>query len=246
MSSPRILVVDDEPSVLMTMAANLELDGFTVVEASSGEQALELFAAQPFDLVLSDIRMPGMSGLDLLRRLRELKSDAAVVLMTAFALESVVQDALGEGVFAVLPKPCDLKHVAATLFRAARRPLVLVVDDVRGEAESVAEALCSAGVSARAVFDGASAVAAVARGDVDVCVTDLVMPGMDGAELVDRIRDTAPQVTLIPFSGYSVPEMMSRAAARGSFVCLRKPVDPRELVRLIARARGAAPVSEGR
>src|SRR5271166_5091781 len=99
----RILLVDDEQSLLMTLAANLELDGLDVTTAESGQRALELFESEPFDLVLSDIRMPGMNGVDLFRRIRAQRPECPVVLMTAFALEGLVQEAIAEGVFTVLP-----------------------------------------------------------------------------------------------------------------------------------------------
>src|SRR5215471_5132373 len=98
----RILLVDDEQSLLLTLAANLELDGFDVTTAESGEHALKLFEREAFDLVLSDITMPGMSGIDLFRRVRSQRPECPVVLMTAFALEGMVRDAICEGVFTIL------------------------------------------------------------------------------------------------------------------------------------------------
>jgi CheY-like chemotaxis protein len=124
----RILVVDDEPGLLMTLAANLELEGFEVVAAESGARALDLFEQGAFDLVLSDIRMPGMNGVDLFRTLRSKQHGVPVVLMTAFALEGLVQEAIREGAFTVLPKPFDLDHVVGALTRAAKSPVVLLVD----------------------------------------------------------------------------------------------------------------------
>ena len=64
----KILLVDDERALRVTLAANLELDGMEVVEAESGERALELLRSAPFDLMLSDIRMGGMSGAELFRQ----------------------------------------------------------------------------------------------------------------------------------------------------------------------------------
>ena len=63
-----ILVVDDEESLRITLAANLELSGFEVVEAANGTQALEILENRAFDVVLSDIRMPGMNGVELFQK----------------------------------------------------------------------------------------------------------------------------------------------------------------------------------
>src|SRR4051812_27308376 len=107
-SQIRILLVDDEPSLRMTLGANLEFEDFLVTEAESGERALELFEQSPFDLVLTDIRMPGISGVELFRWIKRLRAETPVVLMTAFAQESLVSAAVAEGAFTVLSKPFEL------------------------------------------------------------------------------------------------------------------------------------------
>lgn len=234
----RILVVDDESSLLMTLTANLELEGFDVVGADSAAQALELMAAQQFDLVLTDIRMPGMSGVELFRHVRDRQPDLPVVLMTAFALEGLVDEAIRSGAFTVLAKPFDVDHMVATLSRALKGPLVLVVDDAPEQAETTATVMRQAGLRAKAVFDAETALQTLRDGNVDICVIDLVMPDMNGPELIDRIKAIDPSISFIAVSGHNVPEMMQRMAQRGAFACIQKPFDPRLLMASIARARG--------
>ncbi len=236
----RILLVDDEEGLRITLAANLELEGFEVHEAASGAEALELLAKGSYDLMLTDIRMPGLSGVELFRRARASHPGMPVVLMTAFSVESLVDEALAEGAFTVLPKPFDVSAAVATLLRAARHPTVLVVDDVKIDAESTAEALRAAGVKASAVLDGDAALEALRSGAFDVCVVDLVMPGVSGSELAQRLRDAKLAVSVIAMSGYAVPELLQRVAAAGAVTVMKKPVAPRELVQTIARTRGPA------
>ncbi|MDY7226066.1 response regulator [Hyalangium rubrum] len=237
MSAARILVVDDEESLRITLAANLELEGHEVVEASTGEEALRLVRERPVDVVLADIRMPGLHGVELNRHLRREQPGLPVVLMTAFAQESLVGDALAEGVFTVLPKPFDVEHLLSTLRRAARTPEVLVVDDSQEVAEATVEGLRLCGVRAEAVFDGDAAVERVRSGVCDVCVVDLVMPGMTGPEMVGQLRHAGLPVAIIAVSGHDVPEMMRQVAALGDVACMRKPISIRELAQTIARTR---------
>jgi DNA-binding NtrC family response regulator len=232
----RILVVDDESSLLMTLSANLELAGYEVLEAPDGATALALLEQKPVDLVLSDIRMPGMNGVELFHRIRELHPDMPVVLMTAFAVEDLVAEAIQDGAFTVLSKPFDIDQLVQMLAVAVRHPIVLVVDDVVQVAESTADALRASGLRAEAVFDGQAALEVVRKGTADVCVVDLVMPGMDGAELIDRIRAVAPGVVCIVVSGCDVPDLIRKAAAHAQRF-LRKPVKAAELVDAVARAR---------
>src|SRR5215467_6623933 len=201
----RILLVDDERSLLMTLAANLEMDGFDVTMAESGKLALELFEKEKFDLVLSDVRMPGMHGVELFRRIRALRPDCPVVLMTAFAVEGLVRDAISEGVFTVLPKPFDIEHVVGALTRALKSPVVLIVAGDARVAEELAEALRSSGVRAEHLTDGAKALEAVRRGKVDVCVLDLNLKGMTATELMSRIREVDPTIVHIVVAAQDLP-----------------------------------------
>jgi CheY-like chemotaxis protein len=160
--------------------------------------------------------------------------------MTAFAVEHLIEEAIAEGVFAVLRKPFDIDRAIPMLLRAIGHPLVLVVDDEPNQAETAAAALCAGGVRAKAVFDGASAVREVSGGNIDVCVVDLVMPGLDGSEVVRQIAAIDPAVVCIAISGHDVPELIRRVVAAGAFACMRKPVPIPELTRTIAKARAKA------
>lgn len=243
----RVLIVDDEGSVLVTLAANLELEGFEVASAPSGERALEMLREQAFDLVLTDIRMPRMNGVELFRRVRAIHPAMPVVLMTAYAVEGLVEEALGEGAFAVLPKPFAIDHVAATLLRAARRPVVLIVDET--EAETTAAALRASGVGARAAIDEESAVRAVQDGAVDVCVLPAEMRAKPGdtsirrsaPDCMEALLSVEPALTFILIAGTVVSDVVRRVTALGAFACLRGPVGTREIIRVVARARSARP-----
>jgi DNA-binding NtrC family response regulator len=232
----KILVVDDESSLLLTLVANLELEGFDVVEADSGEKALALMEGQKFDLVLSDIRMPGMNGVELFRRVRQKDPEMPVLLMTAFAFEGLVEEALTEGAFGVINKPFGIDHLVQALTIAAARPLVLVVDDERPVADSTAAALQACGIRAASAGSGQEALETVRKGEADICVVDMVMPGMDGVQVIQQIRALDPKVACIAVSGHDVPALFHRAASM-VFTFFKKPLSPQELARSIARAR---------
>lgn len=236
---PKILLVDDDESVRITLAANLELEGLEVVEAGGAAAALALIRQHRFDLVLSDVRMPGMGGVDLFLAVKAAAPGLPVLLMTGFTAEEAVSRAVAAGVFAVLIKPFDISHAVKALQRALRRPAVLIVDAAEATVVAAAEALRGVGVGVEAAFDGASALRIVARGNVDVCFTDLAMPGMSGVELTQRIRQVDPDVSVIVFAGADGQDDMIRQAARsGAIRCLRKPLKMNELLSNIVSVRG--------
>ncbi|AUX39652.1 chemotaxis protein CheY [Sorangium cellulosum] len=236
----RVLVIDDEEGMRATLAANLELEGYEAVEARDGAHALELARQQAFTLVISDVRMPGLNGVETFRELKRIQPELTVVLMTAFALEKLIEEAIAEGVYTVIYKPFSMDHLARIVARAVDSPAVLVVDDIPTVADSIVAVLRAAGLSAHAVHDGRTAVQHVIERGADVCVLDLVMPGQDGVTTCAQMQGLARRVTVIAMTGHSVPEMVNAIMSKGGYTCLRKPFDARELIHTIARARGDA------
>lgn len=234
-----ILVVDDEESVRMTLAANMELEGYTVTLAEDGARAVELVAERDFDLVVTDVRMPRRGGLDTFREIKRMRPDLAVIMMTAFASEDVLEQALAEGVYTVLYKPFSMERLLDLIPRAVAHRAVLVVDDDIEQASAIVGMLREIGIRAEVAHDGPSAVERAQRKDIDACVIDLVMPEMDGVATYEEIRRIDASLPVVGISAFPVPEMIHRLSASGGAPCLRKPFEGRDLAKMIARARAA-------
>jgi DNA-binding NtrC family response regulator len=113
--SARILIAEDDASHLEILRRHLERGGYQVEAADSAEQALARFSRFAPDLVLSDLRMPGMSGFDLLRKLKSDAPDVVVVLMTAYDDMQTAIDAMKDGAYDYLVKPLDLDRLESIL-----------------------------------------------------------------------------------------------------------------------------------
>jgi two-component system, sensor histidine kinase and response regulator len=117
----RVLVVDDDESVLITVAGILEAEGYKVTSASNVDTAVDVLERERMDLVLTDIRMEGPSGLSLLTEIRHRWPKTTAVVLTGYAsLESAI-DALREGAYDYLVKPCDVEELKATVAHAVER-----------------------------------------------------------------------------------------------------------------------------
>ena len=114
----RILVVDDDQSLREFLTITLGRDGFEVVAAASGPEALRAMAEAPADLALVDLKMPGMDGLETLRRLKELSETVAVVIVTAFATTETAIQALKEGAYDYLIKPFKVDELKLVVRKA--------------------------------------------------------------------------------------------------------------------------------
>ena len=125
-SGTRCLIVDDEAPLRRVLLHLMESDGFRCVEASNGAEALDLLAEAPFDLILSDLRMPVMSGAELLREVRERYPDTAMVMITAVADVEVAVSCLALGAADYVVKPYQLEDVRARVSQALDKRRLLI------------------------------------------------------------------------------------------------------------------------
>ncbi len=116
-----VLIVDDESSLRTALRSSLTASGFAVGEARNGEEALGTVQHTPFDLVLLDINMPGISGLDACRRLREMAPTLAIVMVTVRELEDDKVRALEAGADDYITKPFRYRELTARLRAVLRR-----------------------------------------------------------------------------------------------------------------------------
>jgi len=114
----RILIADDEDSLRWVLEKGLRQAGYDVVAVKDGGSALQVFEAEPFDLVFLDVRMPGIDGLTALARLREIRGDACVIVMTAHGTMDTAIQAMQRGAYDYLAKPFDLDEVLLLAERA--------------------------------------------------------------------------------------------------------------------------------
>ncbi len=114
----KILIVDDEPDIALILKLHLEEAGYITSWAANGEESLNLLHSNGFDLVLLDVRMPGISGVDVLQRLRSDNCDAAVVMMTAHGNESLVVECMKAGAADYVAKPFDVDDLLIRMKRA--------------------------------------------------------------------------------------------------------------------------------
>jgi signal transduction histidine kinase len=122
--APRILIVDDEPGVTVTLKAILEQEGYEVMAALTAAEAQQLIARVPFDAALLDVRIDAADGLDLLAELQECQPDCCAIMLTGYAsLESAVR-AIRHGAYDYLTKPCDLDELKLTVARAIERGML--------------------------------------------------------------------------------------------------------------------------
>jgi two-component system, NtrC family, response regulator HydG len=132
----RILLIDDDPGVRDSTARTLRSAGYAVQTAESGEEGFELARGGAFDVILSDMQMPGLSGLDILRRLREIRVDSAFIIMTGFGTVDTAVEAMKLGAIDFVQKPFFRDELLMRVRSASeRRQLARQVDLLQRQVE---------------------------------------------------------------------------------------------------------------
>lgn len=122
----RILLVEDKDSLRQMLATAIRKEGHTVDEASDGLQATEKVRKQPYHLVITDLRLPTLSGLDILKTQKEIDPTIPVLIMTAYGTIEEAVEAMKQGAFDFLPKPVDMSHLFLLIGRALEQRRLLL------------------------------------------------------------------------------------------------------------------------
>lgn len=224
MTAPRILLVDDQRQVSRMLRASLELSGrdYNVVDVASAEEALIELSRGPVDLLVADVRLPGMSGLELLARVRAQNPKARAILITGAPTDEVEAEATALGVIAFLRKPLGtnlfLEAVARGLESSgAAGPSEEVVEEERPRiAERLAALRRALGAEATILVGDSGRVIARAGDlvnlDLDATLPSL-MPVFSAGLKVSRLLGADPPANLQYFNGSSYDFYMTNVGA---------------------------------
>ncbi len=289
MSKIRVLLVDDEVDYVRTMAERMEMRDLSSRVATSGAEALSMVEDEPPDVMVLDLRMPGIDGMEVLERVKIEHPQVQVIILTGHGSENEEKEARALGAFEYLQKPADTGQlidvitaawkrglkVAADFLREskgefdrtmqaaawaeagerdmavdamsktprgearavpARAVKVLLVDDEEDYVRTMAERMEMRDLGSDVALTGEQALEMLEADLPDVMVLDLRMPGMDGMEVLARVKEAHPQVEVIVLTGFGSEEDEHEARRLGAFDYLRKPVDIGDLMSTIRRA----------
>jgi len=233
-NKPKVLVVDDQKSMRLTLAAILEDQGYDVTEVEDGYRAIEAVERVPFDLVFLDIKMPGINGVQTFREIQKINPKSVVVMMTGFAVEDLVKDALDEGAFSIIYKPFDMEGVIKLVESVLKSVLILVVDDHSSERESLIQILTDKGYKVAGAADGDEAIQMVRDKHFDVILMDIKLPGKDGFAAFQEIKALDPDARVVFMTGFVLEDSIRQAIDAGAYPVAYKPFDIDKVLALVA------------
>ena len=295
MSKIKLLLVDDEEDYVKTMAERMEMRDVGSRVALSGEEALQMVEEDAPDVMVLDLRMPGINGMEVLERVKREHPHVQVIILTGHGSEKEEEEARRLGAFQYLQKPADTSDLLATVRSAWSKGLqflkdsrdgfertmtaaamaegglpemarqggrasaesqkdasaeatpdeggssgqgikVLFVDDEEDFVRTMAERMEMRDLGGEVAFSGQQALEMLEDDVPDVMVLDLLMPGIDGMEVLRRVKKTFPQIEVIIMTGHGSDKDEEEARRLGAFEYLRKPVDIDHLMETVRNA----------
>lgn len=234
----RILVVDDNKEFCENVKDVLELKEYEVITAYDGFKALDIIKQNGIDLVLMDIKMPVMNGVEAFKKIKKIAPDTQVIMITAFAVEELIQDALSNGAFSCLKKPIDFELLFSKIEEALPTgSMILVVDDNVQLCENIRDVLTDKGYKVSIATDSNSAIETVKENRFDIMLLDMELPPLNGLETYLAIKKIQPDLTVMIITGYlkEMDDLIEETLRKSAYTCVEKPINTDQLISLLQR-----------
>ncbi|MBT7589841.1 MAG: response regulator [Candidatus Scalindua sp.] len=226
-----ILVVDDEQSIRITLAGILEDEGYNVVIAEDGYKGIAAAEKINFNIAFIDMKMPGISGIETLKKFKKISPNTIILLMTAFLDEDALNDATKLKVQRILYKPLDLDLILKILRENQAKASILVVNDNSSICNTLQGILVHRGYKVFVAENGYTAIQMARNTHFDIVFIDVVMPGIDGFQTLEEIKKIDPITNVIMVTNQNIEDFTDKA-----FAHITKPVDLTKLLQLISNA----------
>jgi DNA-binding NtrC family response regulator len=235
----RVLIVDDNTSLAVTMADIFTHMGYDTLTAESGEEALALASKnQDIDVVFMDIKMPVMNGVETYKQMKTVIPDASVIMMTAYAVEELIEEAMTEGAYGVMYKPLQMEGALKMIEdcqNGKEGAFIMVVDDDPSTLETFSTILSRKGYQVVTATNGDEAVSIAKENNFDIIFLDMKLPTINGLETYLQIKEIKPESIAVLITGYQkdMAEVIDETLLSSAYTCLQKPLDMSHVLSLI-------------
>lgn len=233
-----VLLVDDNINLTKSMSLILNHKGFDVDSACDGLDALEKVKEKSFDIIFLDIKMPHIDGVETYKRIKEIRPYTVVIMMTAYSVEEMVQEAIKEGVHGIIYKPFVVKDVISHIKTATEKKkvgLILIVEDDPGTSSTLKRILSKEGYTVAVCTNGDDAITTALENNFNALFIDMKLPTINGSETYLAIKKVKPNIVVVMMTGYrqEFSDLVSEALDNSAYTCLYKPLQMSQVLQLI-------------
>ena len=235
----KVLVVDDDKGIVKTTCDILRIKGHSPIPAFNGEEAVAKVRSEAPDCVLMDIKMPGINGVEALKQIKMMSPSLPVVLVSAYATDSLIEEATRTGAEAVLNKPLDFRVILSFLSLLDKEGAILIVDDDPNFLRTLTDMLTLRGYQVKAQLEGGNVLESLEAEDTFVVLLDLKLGSVSGVDVLGQIKTRHPAKPVIMVTGYrqEMGNAVDRGLKLGAYACIYKPFELNALIDLIEEIR---------
>lgn len=233
-----ILIVDDEKDLADTIGDFLEFEGHKVKPVMDGYKAIEEVKVTHYDLVLMDIRLPGINGVETFLKIKEIDPKVRVIMMTGFAVENLVDEALRQGAYACVHKPFDMERLLRLIEGALKqkRRIILIADDKEEIRKEMGSFLKGKSYVICEAESGKEAISKVKERHYDIILLDYGLPDMDGLAVFREAKDIDPDIVAILMLDKTLDVLAKDALKEGFYGWITKPIGLERLLEIVEGA----------
>ena len=265
----QVLLMEDDTSVAKGLQMILTEEGYSVDVAITGKNAMDTADHKRFDLLVADLRLPDMDGMEVVRRVKEMRPETEVIVITGYANVHTAVDAMKTGAIDYLSKPFTEEIFMARVEEAMGRrractddalqtkpeempeapvqeagPKVLVIEDEPSVAKGLMLILREQGFETSIAENGQAGIDMTADTDFDLLVVDLRLPDMDGMNVIRHARAQFPDTPVIVITGYASVGSAVEALRMGVADFLSKPFTEEAFLTTVGKALKERPNSQ--
>jgi len=234
----KILIVDDNLSLCKTMSFVLKRKGYEVSIANDGFEAIDTVKEEFFDIIFMDIKMPALNGVETYKKIKKINDKIIIVMMTAYAVEDLIQDALKEGAYGVIYKPLDFENILSLIEKSKNTKkggLILIVDDDPGTCRTLKTILIKKGYEVGISNTGEDAITKTQGKSFDIIFIDMKLPTLNGLETYLALKKINREIIAIIMTAYpqEMDDLVQEAMNNSAYTCLYKPINIEDMLLLI-------------
>ena len=223
----KVLLVDDEVEFLESTKKVLSRRGMDIKTTQNGYHALKWLKLEKFDVVVLDIKMPGMEGEEVFYKIKQQWPDLPVIILTGFGTTQQAFRTSKEGIYDYLSKPCDPEILSCKIRNACMKNRIdkqknsskiaeskihlLIADDEEELLNSLSKVLSRRNMEVTTAINGSEALHLINEKQFEVAVIDIKMPGIDGIELLANMKKMCPVTEVIILTGHGRQGMHEEA-----------------------------------
>ncbi|WP_319201066.1 response regulator [uncultured Ilyobacter sp.] len=244
--SRTILIVDDDPTICSELQKELKRNFFPTFIAGNSKDALKILDKNKIDIILLDIFMPDVDGLDMLKKVKSKWPSVEVIIITGYSSQDKAIKALRRGAIDYLEKPINYEELNTSIGRAMEkitenadltyRHTILLVDDDKNATKRLSRILTKEGYEVFTANNGKEGLEIINNNKIDILIADIEMPVMGGIELLERVKKFQKDIEVIMMTGFGDESLAIEALRKGAINYLRKPIDLDEVLIAIEQA----------